>query len=47
VRGEIGVLDVPAWMLTRQRSNPFHAYLLQRVAEFVAPPSGPTTAGPG
>jgi alpha-beta hydrolase superfamily lysophospholipase len=45
VRGEIGVLDVPAWMLTRQRSNPFHAYLLQRVAEFVAPQDGPMAAG--
>jgi alpha-beta hydrolase superfamily lysophospholipase len=40
--GENGVLKVPGWMLTRQRSNPFHAYLLQRVDEFVAP-AGPAT----
>ncbi|MCE3285854.1 MAG: lysophospholipase, partial [Steroidobacteraceae bacterium] len=31
VRGENGVLNVPGWMLTRQRSNPFHAYLVDRV----------------
>jgi alpha-beta hydrolase superfamily lysophospholipase len=31
IRGETGVLNVPAWMLTRQRSNPFHAYLLERI----------------
>jgi len=33
VRGEIGVLKVPAWMLMRQRSNPFHDYLLARVLQ--------------
>ena len=33
VRGEIGVLRVPAWMLMRQRSNPFHDYLLARVVQ--------------
>jgi alpha-beta hydrolase superfamily lysophospholipase len=31
VRGENGVLNVPGWMLTRQRSNPFHGYLVDRV----------------
>jgi alpha-beta hydrolase superfamily lysophospholipase len=36
VRGEIGVLDVPAWMLTRLRSNPFHAYLLERIEAALA-----------
>ena len=36
VRGENGVLKVPAWMLTRQRSNPFHSYLLTRIDEFLA-----------
>jgi alpha-beta hydrolase superfamily lysophospholipase len=40
VHGENGVLEVPGWMLTRQRSNPFHAYVLQRIDEFVAP-AGP------
>jgi alpha-beta hydrolase superfamily lysophospholipase len=35
VRGENGVLNVPGWMLTRQRSNPFHRYLLDRVESFV------------
>lgn len=38
--GEIGVLQIPNWMLTRQRSNPFHAYLLERVDDFVAPAAG-------
>jgi alpha-beta hydrolase superfamily lysophospholipase len=37
VRGENGVLRVPGWMLTRQRSNPFHSYVLQRIEGFVAP----------
>ncbi len=37
VHGENGVLAVPGWMLTRQRSNPFHSYVLQRIDEFVAP----------
>ncbi len=35
LRGENGVLTVPGWMLTRQRSNPFHAYLLERIDEFM------------
>ena len=35
MRGENGVLAVPGWMLTRQRSNPFHGYLLERIDEFV------------
>lgn len=35
-RGEVGVLAVPTWMLTRQRSNPFHAYLLERTDTFLA-----------
>lgn len=38
VRGEIGVLRVPAWMLMRQRSNPFHGYLLARVAQALGVP---------
>jgi len=36
VRGENGVLSVPMWALTRQRSNPFHAYLVERIDGFVA-----------
>jgi hypothetical protein len=36
VRGENGVLNVPGWMLTRQRSNPFHAYMLGRIETFLA-----------
>lgn len=36
-RGETGVLAIPGWMLTRQRANPFHAYLLQRIDAFLAP----------
>lgn len=35
VRGENGVLEVPTWALTRQRSNPFHAYLVERIDGFV------------
>jgi alpha-beta hydrolase superfamily lysophospholipase len=35
IRGETGVLKVPMWALTRQRSNPFHAYLLERIDGFV------------
>jgi len=35
VRGENGVLDVPTWALTRQRSNPFHGYLIERIDGFV------------
>jgi alpha-beta hydrolase superfamily lysophospholipase len=38
--GENGVLEVPGWMLMRQRSNPFHSYVLQRIDDFVAP-AGP------
>lgn len=37
VKGENGVLNVPAWMLTRQRSNPFYAYVQSRIDEFVTP----------
>lgn len=36
IRGENGVLRVPMWALTRQRSNPFHAYLIERLDEFIA-----------
>jgi alpha-beta hydrolase superfamily lysophospholipase len=36
VRGENGVLALPMWALTRQRSNPFHSYLLERIDGFVA-----------
>jgi hypothetical protein len=35
IRGETGVLAVPMWVLTRQRSNPFHAYLIERLDGFV------------
>ena len=27
---------VPMWALTRQRSNPFHSYLIERIDGFVA-----------
>ena len=36
IRGETGVLKVPMWLLTRQRSNPFHGYVLERLDAFVA-----------
>ena len=38
VRGENGMLNVPMWLLTRQRSNPFHAYLVDRIVRFVRAP---------
>jgi alpha-beta hydrolase superfamily lysophospholipase len=31
VHGENGVLTVPDWVLTRQRSNPFYPYMIERV----------------
>jgi esterase/lipase len=40
VRGENGVLALPMWALTRQRSNPFHPYLIERLDEFVADDAG-------
>jgi alpha-beta hydrolase superfamily lysophospholipase len=39
VRGENGVLRVPMWALTRQRSNPFHAYMLGRIDALLATPA--------
>jgi len=44
VRGENGVLNVPNWMLTRQRSNPFHRYLIERIEDFVLPSTDATAA---
>jgi hypothetical protein len=40
VRGENGVLTLPMWALTRQRSNPFHAYLVERLDAFVESDTG-------
>ena len=37
-RGENGVLAVPNWLLTRQRSNPFHGYLVERVRGWLETP---------
>ena len=37
-RGENGVLAIPNWMLTRQRSNPFHGYFVERVRNWLAAP---------
>lgn len=37
IKGENGILIVPAWMLTRQRSNPFFSYMWSRIDEFTAP----------
>jgi Serine aminopeptidase, S33 len=41
VHGENGVLNLPMWTLTRQRSNPFHAYMLQRIDAFLAGTGAP------
>jgi len=46
VHGENGVLAVPTWALTRQRSNPFHAYLLERVDAFLDAVGAVPAAGP-
>jgi alpha-beta hydrolase superfamily lysophospholipase len=35
IHGENGVLSVPAWALTRQRSNPFHSYMIGRIEAFL------------
>jgi hypothetical protein len=40
VRGENGVLALPMWALTRQRSNPFHSYLIERLDAFIADDAG-------
>ena len=37
--GENGVLEIPNWMLTRQRSNPFHRYVLEHIDDFIAAPA--------
>jgi len=39
VHGENGVLAIPDWVLTRQRSNPFHAYSLERIDGFIGAPA--------
>jgi hypothetical protein len=41
-RGERGALVVDQDFLTRLSSNPFFPYLLERVAEGIERPSGPT-----
>jgi hypothetical protein len=46
VRGENGVLNIPSWMLTRQRSNPFHGYMMERIAEFMGLPGVPAVTVP-
>lgn len=38
--GENGVLALPDWVITRQRSNPFHAYMLERIDQFIPAPPG-------
>ena len=35
VHGENGVLAIPDWVLTRQRSNPFHAYVIERIDSLI------------
>jgi alpha-beta hydrolase superfamily lysophospholipase len=37
MHGENGVLAIPDWVLTRQRSNPFHSYMIERIDGFVGP----------
>ena len=45
IRGENGVLALPSWVQTRQRSNPFHGYPLERIDEFIARPPSPRDPG--
>ena len=45
VRGENGVIAVPSWLMMRQRSNPFHGYMLRRIDEFIAR-SRPASSSP-
>ena len=40
VHGENGVLAIPDWVLTRQRSNPFHAYMIDRIDALMFPGQG-------
>ena len=35
MHGENGVLAIPDWVLTRQRSNPFHSYMIERIDGFL------------
>jgi alpha-beta hydrolase superfamily lysophospholipase len=35
MHGENGVLSIPDWVLTRQRSNPFHSYMIERIDGFL------------
>ena len=39
MHGENGVLAIADWVLTRQRSNPFHSYMIERIDGFVGPAS--------
>jgi alpha-beta hydrolase superfamily lysophospholipase len=41
VHGENGVLSVPDWVLTRQRSNPFHGYMIERIDGFLTADGSP------
>ncbi len=46
MHGENGVLAIPDWVLTRQRSNPFHSYMIERIDGFLGPAIvAPTPAG--
>ena len=46
MHGENGVLAMPDWVLTRQRSNPFHSYMIERIDGFLGPAVvQPTPAG--
>lgn len=45
LHGENGALSIPPAMMTRQRWNPFHAFMAQRIAEFVRKHSGVAPGG--
>jgi hypothetical protein len=44
MHGENGVLAVPDWVLTRQRSSPFHPYMLERIDGFTDAPGAQAAA---
>lgn len=47
LHGENGALSIPPTMMTRQRWNPFHAFMVEKVAEFVRAHGGAPALQPG
>lgn len=45
LHGENGALSIPPTMMTRQRWNPFHSYMAQRISDFIASRVAASSAG--